>query len=105
MSPQSGTGPINVVCRYRVKPKHEQEFADLLREHWGVLHAQGLTTADRAKLLRATDNAGNVAFIEMFAWRDAAAVQAAHESPAIMKKWEPMGAFCEDMEFWHVQDF
>jgi len=94
--------PIPILCRYRLKPGAESEFAELLQQHWPLLHRLGLVTEAPAKVQRAGDKAGNVAFIEEFAWKDAQAPQSAHESVDVMRHWEPMGALCEDMEFWEV---
>ena len=94
--------PIQILCRYRLKPGREQEFAQLLTRHWPRLFELGLTSDQPARLLRGSDKAGNVAYIERFAWKSASSVASAHESPEVMKLWEPMGALCEDMEFWEV---
>ena len=96
-------GPVPILCRYRVKPGKQKEFEDLLAGHWTTLHESGLATDDPARVFRAGDKAGNIAFIEMFSWRTAASAQTAHETPAVMRLWEPMGALCQDMEFWHVE--
>ncbi len=94
---------IEVVCRYRIKDGKADEFAAMLARHWPVLRDLGLTTEEPARLLKGEDGAGNVAFIETFHWKDQDAVSTAHETPGVMKLWEPMGALCEDMEFWHVE--
>ncbi len=95
--------PVPVLCRYRLKPGKELEFGELLRKHWPTLHDLGLVTDEPAALERATDQAGNTAFIERFRWKTPAAIGSAHESVEVMTLWEPMGALCEDMEFWHVE--
>ncbi len=95
--------PVETLCRYLVKPGMEREFQSILARHWKTLHEAGLATEQPAQLLRADDKAGNVAFIEIFHWRTADSAQMAHETPAVMRLWEPMGALCRDMEFWHVQ--
>ncbi len=94
---------VEIVCRYLLKPGKQDEFEELLVGHWQVLHDAGLATKEPARLFRASDKAGNVAFIEMFSWREAASAQTAHETPQVMQLWEPMGALCQDMEFWNVQ--
>lgn len=94
---------VDVVCRYRVKAEKAEQFADLLARHWGTLHELGLTTDNPARLLRGEDKAGNVAFIEEFAWRTEDSAPTAHETPEVMLLWEPMGSLCEDMEFWDVK--
>jgi quinol monooxygenase YgiN len=101
----SDSRPISILVRYRVKPGKQQEFETLLKKHWQTLQAEGLTTKEPARVQRASDRAGNVAYIERFDWKSPAAVQSAHESPAVMKLWEPMGALCDDMEFWNVEAF
>ena len=95
-------GPVEVICRYRIKPGKQQEFEDILVRHWQTLHDVGLTTDDPAQLWRGGDMAGNVAFVEIFSWKNADSSQTAHETPEVMRLWEPMGSLCEDMEFWHV---
>ena len=95
---------IDVLCRYRVKPGKEDAFKKVLLGHWAILHQAGLTTNDPATLRRCQDQAGNVAYVEEFAWKNHESIQSAHESPAVMGQWEPMGALCEDMEFWHVEN-
>ncbi len=95
--------PIDVLCRYLVKPGKAGEFKDLLARHWHVLHDEGLATSEPARVFRAEDKAGNIAFIELFSWTDTDAVQTAHESAEVMRLWEPMGSLCEDMEFWNVE--
>ena len=96
-------GPVDTLCRYRVAPGKQKEFEDLLAGHWRTLHDAGLTTDEPARLLRAGDKAGNVAFIERFSWKTGQSAQTAHETPEVMRLWEPMGALCQDMEFWHVE--
>lgn len=94
--------PVPTLCRYLVKPGHESQFEEILTGHWRMLHDAGLSTDEPARLYRARDQAGNVAFIEFFSWKDTGSIQTAHETPAVMKLWEPMGALCSDMEFWNV---
>lgn len=93
--------PVDVLCRYLVKPGKEQAFLELLQRHWGVIHDAGLTTDQPARLIRAADQAGHKAFIEVFSWASAEAIQRAHQDARVMSMWEPMGALCESMEFWH----
>lgn len=98
----SNESPVPVLCRYRVKPGKEERFGELLREHWSVISSAGYTTEEPSRVHRAEDAAGNVAWIETFTWKSRAAIDSAHESPDVIRFWEPMGALCEDMEFWHL---
>ncbi|MDA7980058.1 MAG: hypothetical protein MPJ50_14925 [Pirellulales bacterium] len=96
--------PVPVMCRYRVKPGQDTAFEEILRRHWQTIHDLGLTTDEPARLWRADDMAGNVAYFESFSWRKGDSAQTAHETPGVMRLWEPMGALCEDMEFWNVKE-
>ncbi len=95
--------PVEVLCRYRLKPEVDHQFKQLLSAHWKKLHDLGFTTDEPARLTQARDQAGNVAYFESFSWKNIDAIQTAHETPEVMMAWEPMGALCDDMEFWHVQ--
>lgn len=86
-----------------MKPGQAEAFEEILLRHWPTLHQLGLTTDEPAAMWRGGDKAGNTAFFESFAWRTRDSAQTAHETPGVMQLWEPMGALCEDMEFWNVQ--
>lgn len=95
-------GPVDMLCRYRVKKGKEAEFARLVHQHWGTLHRLGLATDRPARVVRGEDKAGNVAFVELFSWKSGASAHTAHQTPEVMRLWEPMGALCDDMEFWNA---
>lgn len=98
-----------VVCTYRVIAGREPEFVKLLRDHWPKLRELGLVVGEPSKLYRGIDREQKPYFIEIFTWRDADAVEAAHASPEVLLLWEPMEKLCESrggrpaMEFPHVQ--
>ena len=50
------------------------------------------------RIFRGTDGTGGTVFYELFEWRDAEAPNVAHQSPAVMAVWEPMGELCEERE-------
>jgi hypothetical protein len=91
--------PVAVHCTYRLKPGKEDEFVGLLEKHWPTLRKAGLATVEPPRILRAKSREGKVVFYEMFSWIDENAPRVAHETPAVMQVWEPMGALCDDMEF------
>lgn len=102
--------PVTVICRYVVKPGKEEPMEQLLRRHWPALHDAGLVTDAPAKVYRAVPSGKSDGehdaprtYVEVFEWKDAAAPGAAHQTPAIMAVWEPMGALCEQMEFPHYE--
>jgi hypothetical protein len=84
----------------------------LLARHWPALHRARLVTDDRPQIFRglpsekpgARHGAASV-YVEIFAWKDGRGSQVAHETPAIMAVWEPMGAICEAMDFPHFEPF
>jgi hypothetical protein len=91
--------PVHVHCTYRLKPGKEDEFLGYLEKHWPTLRKAGLATEEPPTILRAKTREGKTVIYEMFAWIDANAPRVAHETPAVMQVWEPMGALCDDMEF------
>ena len=93
---------VPVICRYRVKPGRAEEFLGHLKRHWETLNKAGLSSSEPARVWRCQDKAGNVAFVEHFSWKGQESSRAAHQSPAVMALWEPMGALCDDMEFWQA---
>jgi hypothetical protein len=100
-----------VICTYRVKPDKESQFIEVLKRHWPTLDKLGLVRGEPSRFYRGLDKDGRPFFVEIFTWRDAKAVETAHEDPEVMSVWEPMGAMCEErngrpaMEFPHVEPF
>ena len=92
------------ICTYRVKPGARDKFIALLRKHWPALRAAGLATDTPALHFEATvggDNRHNetgTTFVEIFSWSGPEASQLAHNSPAVMAVWEPMGALVESRD-------
>ena len=95
----SESGPVQVLCIYRVKDGKEGEFRPLLEKHWPTLNSIGLVTSDPARWYASKDKSGRHLFLEIFEWKDGNAPQSAHELPEVMAVWEPMGELVEDMEF------
>ena len=99
------------ICTYKVKPGKAKEFEALLARHWPTLRKLDLVTGDPAVVYRGLPAGpgkdrhavGPSTFVEIFTWKDAKAVEAAHHSPELMKIWEPMGQLCESMEFPHFE--
>jgi len=95
--------PVHMLCLYRVKNGCEDKFIEMLKLHWPTLSKMGLVTADRAQVQRGRSKDGKCTFIETFAWKDASSPGVAHQTPEVMKVWEPMGALTEGMEFLAVE--
>ena len=104
------TGTI-VFATYRVQEGKEAEFKELLVRHWPTLRDAGLVTSDPPRFFQGRDESGKWVIVEVFEWKDAAAPGIAHDTPAVMAIWEPMGALVEErlgrpqFEFPHYERF
>ena len=92
-------GPMTMLCTYRSKKGKEKELLALVKRHWQTLNRAGLVTKEPATVYRATDKkSGRVSFVEIFSWRDEETSALAHQTPAVMAIWEPMGPIMDSME-------
>ena len=83
--------PRAVVVAYRPNAGRTEEFLTCLRDHLPVLRAEGLATDLPPVVLRAASGA----FVEVFEWRSDAAVERAHDNPAVQALWARFAACCE----------
>lgn len=92
------------VCTYRVKAGARDSFLELLKKHWPTLHNVGLASDTPAMVFEAvvdTDNRDSetgTTFVEIFSWSRDDAPLVAHQTPAVMAIWEPMGGLVEDRD-------
>lgn len=98
--------PVLNICRFKVRPGKQAEMEALLARHWPALHGAGLVTDKPARIYRGLPSAkpggrhgAEGVYIEIFEWREQGSIDLAHQLPAVMAVWEPMGAICEEMEF------
>ncbi len=91
--------PVTVLVTYRPKRRKERAFLNLLRRHWPALEAARLVTSTRPRVWRATDKrTRRTYFVEMFAWKDSKASDAAHRTPEVLAVWGPMMPLLESMD-------
>jgi hypothetical protein len=83
--------PVMVIVAYRPRPGKEALLLELTRQHLPVLRAQGLATDRPSYVLRAADGT----IVEIFEWKSQAAINRAHENPAVAKMWERYAEACE----------
>ena len=84
---------------YRPKKGKEQELLALVRKHGPALESTGLIVGGPPAVYRARNvRSGEVAFIEIFSWRDDKAANLAHQTPEVMAVWEPMTPMLEHLE-------
>ena len=92
------------ICTYRVKSGDRESFIELLRKHWPALRDAGLATDTPALHFEAEiggtsrHNESGTTFVEIFSWSRPDGAQLAHNTPAIMAIWEPMGALVESRD-------
>ena len=80
-----------VIVAYRAKPGRDAQLLDAVRKHLAVLRSQELVTDRPALVLRAGDGT----ILEIFEWRSAEAIAAAHQNPAVQALWTEFGAACD----------
>jgi hypothetical protein len=98
--------PVLTHVTYRPKKGKEEELFALVKKHWPVLKAIGLSTNEPARIYRATDKRSQaVYFIEIFSWRDEQASTLAHQTPEVMAVWETMGPVLEGLELAALEPF
>jgi hypothetical protein len=99
----AASDPVSVLVVYRLKKGTEGRFLPLLRVHWPTLDRLGLVTAEPVKAWRAVDKQQHVCYVETFQWKDAAAPDVAHQTPEVMRVWEPMGEVLDGLDIFHVE--
>lgn len=96
-------GPLDMLCIYKLKKGKEDAFLPLLKAHWPTLSQVGLAGPAPVKIWRGENKKGEVTYIETFQWKDEDAPRVAHQTPEVMKVWEPMGPLLADMDFLAVE--
>ena len=96
---------VRTLVTYRVKKGKETEFLSLLAKHWPTLDKLGLVTKDKPLYWRAVNKRDHdkISFVELFAWRNTAASDVAHQTPEVMAIWEPMGPILDGLELQAVE--
>jgi quinol monooxygenase YgiN len=82
---------VIVIVAYRPRPGKEALLLELTKQHVPILRAEGLATGRPVLAMRAADGT----IIEVFEWQSAAAIDAAHTNPAVLKLWERYNEACE----------
>ena len=80
-----------VIVAYAPKAGKEEQLLAAVRKHLQVLQAEQLVTDRPAYVMRAGDGT----ILEIFEWRSAEAINAAHTNPAVQALWADFGAACD----------
>jgi hypothetical protein len=80
-----------VICAFRPRKGKEQDLLGVIRDHMPTLRSQNLIT-DRTSIVgRAADGT----IIEVFEWKNQAAVDEAHRNLVVRQLWERFEACSE----------
>jgi quinol monooxygenase YgiN len=80
------------IVAYRPRPGKAERLLELTREHVPILRSEGLATDRESYVMMAMDGT----IIEVFEWKSAEAIAAAHQNPV----WAAMvGRYSEVCEF------
>ena len=80
-----------VIVAYKPKPGQRDALAAAVEKHLRVLSAENLATDKTPYVMQAAD--GTV--VEVFEWRSAEAISAAHKNPAVQALWGEFAAVCD----------
>ena len=80
-----------VIAMYRPKEGKDSDLREQIKGHLPALRRLGLATGREALVLLASDGA----YLEIFEWASAEAVEAAHTHPEVAELWENMGKDCD----------
>jgi len=83
-------GQMVIAC-FRPKGDMNADLMACMRDHLSILRAQGLATSRPSVVLRAADGT----LLEIFEWVSQAAIDAAHDNPAVLALWQRYEACCE----------
>jgi quinol monooxygenase YgiN len=78
------------IAAYRPKKGKEKLLREVLKDHVPILRKEGLVTNRPPYLMRAADGT----FVEVFEWKSAAAIEAAHQNPAVQAMWARFEEAC-----------
>lgn len=74
---------VYAIAAYRPKKGKEKLLREVLKDHVPILRKQRLVTDRPPYLMRSGDGT----FVEVFEWKSAAAIEAAHQNAAVQAMW------------------
>ena len=80
-----------VIAMYRPKEGKDAELREQIKGHLPTLRRLGLVTDRGALVLLASDGA----YLEIFEWASAEAVEVAHTHPEVAEVWEGFAKVCD----------
>lgn len=89
-----------VIVAYRPFPGKEADLERLTKEHWKILHKEGLVTDRKPIACRSADGT----IIEVFGWKSKEAIEQAHSNAAVRKLWSEYSEVCEYVPLTEVRE-
>jgi len=89
-----------VIAAYRPKKGKERLLQEVLKDHLPILRKERLVTDRRPYLMRAADGT----FVEVFEWKSAAAIEAAHGNSAVQAMWARFEEACTYETFVNLKE-
>ena len=80
------TGPMNMLCIYKLNAGAEDKFRPLLKAHWPALNSVGLAGPEPVKIWRGQNRKGEVTYVETYQWKDADSPRIAHQR-SLLTDW------------------
>jgi len=80
-----------VIAVYKPKAGMVAELKELMKTHVSILRSEGLVTDREAIMMQALDGT----IIEVFEWVSKAAIESAHQNPAVLAMWQKYSAVCD----------
>ena len=81
---------IYAIAAYRPKKRKERLLREVLKDHLPILRKERLVTDRPSYLMRASDGT----FVEVFEWKSSAAIERAHQNPAVRAMWARFDEAC-----------
>lgn len=80
-----------VIAAYRPKSGKQQALRQLMEEHVPKLRSLELVTDREPFIMEAEDST----VVEVFEWKSAEAIEAAHTDPVVLEMWERFSEACD----------
>lgn len=89
-----------VMVGYKPLPGKEIELRQLMKNHVARLRKEGLVS-DREPILMVSKSG---VVIEIFGWKNKAAIEAAHQNATVQKIWSEYEQVCEYVPVGHLEE-
>ncbi len=80
-----------VIACYKPHEGKEKALHGLVETHVGKLQREGLASGRKPIIMKAA----NGTVVEIFGWKSAEAIEAAHSHPAVLQMWKEFEEVCE----------